>query len=118
MLYHNTKSLAHLLLLASMIVCTAMADSSEDKGECVEELAGIGSCLPYVEGETKNPEPDCCSGLKQAVKSNKKCLCLVIKNRNDPDLGIQMNVTSALNLPKVCSAPTNVSKCPGNKVRG
>ncbi|KAJ8565680.1 hypothetical protein K7X08_008256 [Anisodus acutangulus] len=52
------------------------------------------------------------TGLKQVLKANEKCLCLLIKDRNDPDLGLQLNVTLALTLPTVCQAPANISECP------
>lgn len=97
-----------------MIVWNGMADSSKDKDECTSQITGLASCLPYVEGEGKTPAPDCCDGLKTLLNTNKKCLCLIIKDRNDPDLGgIQINVTLALGLPTVCNAPANISKCPG-----
>ncbi|XP_057453332.1 non-specific lipid transfer protein GPI-anchored 14-like isoform X2 [Lotus japonicus] len=113
MFSHNKKALLHFMLLASMIVGIAMADSSTDKQECTEQLTGLATCLPYIQGESKAPPPDCCSGLKQVLKQNKKCLCLIIKDRNDPDLGgLMINVTSALSLPTVCNAPANISKCP------
>ncbi|KAK7313827.1 hypothetical protein VNO77_39029 [Canavalia gladiata] len=113
MWYHNTKVLAHLLLVATMVVSNAVGDSSKDKEECAEQLAGLATCLPYVGGQAKTPTPDCCSGLKQVLKNNKKCLCVIIKDRNDPDLGgLQINVTLALSLPTACNAPANISKCP------
>ncbi|XP_058744328.1 non-specific lipid transfer protein GPI-anchored 14-like [Vicia villosa] len=113
MLHHNTNSMVHFLLLASMIIGIGMSDSSKDKQECTEQLASLATCLPYVEGEGKTPATDCCDGLKTLLKTNEKCLCLIIKDRNDPDLGgIVINVTLALNLPKVCNAPANVSRCP------
>ena len=71
------------------------------------------TCLPYVGRQAKAPTPDCCTGLKQVLKDNKKCLCVIIRDRNDPELGLQINVTLALGLPSVCHAPTNVSQCPG-----
>ncbi|OMO94144.1 Plant lipid transfer protein/Par allergen [Corchorus olitorius] len=91
-----------------------MADSAQDKDkeECTQQLVGLATCLPYVSGDAKAPTPDCCSGLKQVLKNNKKCLCVIIKDRNDPDLGLNINVTLALSLPTVCNAPANVSKCP------
>lgn len=105
--------MAYFLLLASMIVGIGMSDSSKEKQECTAQLTGLASCLPYVEGEGKTPAPDCCDGLKTLLKTNKKCLCVIIKDRNDPDLGgIVINVTLALNLPTVCNAPANISKCP------
>ena len=111
--FHYTTSLAYFLLLATVLVGIKMEDSSKDKEECAEQLAGLATCLSYVQGEAKAPTPDCCSGLKQVLKSNKKCLCVIIKDRNDPDLSLQINVTLALSLPTVCNAPANVSKCPG-----
>ncbi|XP_021892207.1 protein YLS3-like isoform X2 [Carica papaya] len=89
-----------------------MGDSSKDKEECAEELVGLATCLPYVGGTAKSPTPDCCSGLKQVLKDNRKCLCVIINDRNDPDLGLQINLTLALHLPIVCHAPANVSQCP------
>ncbi|CAI8607027.1 unnamed protein product [Vicia faba] len=113
MLYHSSNSIFHFLLLASMVIGIGMSDSSKDKQECTDQLASLATCLPYVEGQGKTPATDCCDGLKTLLKTNEKCLCLIIKDRNDPDLGgIVINVTLALNLPKVCNAPANVSKCP------
>ncbi|KAK9015239.1 hypothetical protein V6N11_006356 [Hibiscus sabdariffa] len=105
------------LAVAVMVVASATgvgADSTRDKDkeECTQQLVGLATCLPYVEGSAKAPTPDCCSGLKQVLKNNKKCLCVIIKDRNDPDLGLNLNVTLALALPSVCNAPANVSKCP------
>ncbi|EEF50235.1 lipid binding protein, putative [Ricinus communis] len=90
----------------------AMADADKDKEECAEQLVGLATCLPYVGGNAKSPTPDCCTGLKEVLKNNKKCLCVVIKDRNDPDLGLKINVTLALGLPTVCHATANVSQCP------
>ncbi|KAJ7949076.1 Lipid transfer protein [Quillaja saponaria] len=108
----TTSLLAYLLVLTSMLISSTIADSSKDKEECAEQLTGLATCLPYVGGQAKTPTPDCCSGLKQVLKNNKKCLCVIIADRNDPDLGLQINVTLALSLPTVCDAPANVSKCP------
>ncbi|ESW05462.1 hypothetical protein PHAVU_011G181000 [Phaseolus vulgaris] len=107
------KAMAQLLLAATMVVGIAMGDSSKEKEECTQQLVGLATCLPYVGGQAHAPTPDCCSGLKELLKNNKKCLCVIIKDRNDPDLsGLQINVTLALNLPTACNSPVNVSKCP------
>ncbi|CAA2956726.1 YLS3-like [Olea europaea subsp. europaea] len=95
-----------------MLFGCAKSDDSKDKEECAQSLAGLATCLPYVGGTANAPTPDCCSGLKQVLKTNKKCLCVVIKDRNDPDLGLNINVTLALNLPQACSTPANISQCP------
>lgn len=91
----------------------ANSDAAKDREECTEQLVGLATCLPYVGGNAKAPTPDCCSGLKQVLKTNKKCLCVIIRDRNDPELGLTINVTLALGLPSVCNAPANVSQCPG-----
>ncbi|XP_020963968.1 protein YLS3 [Arachis ipaensis] len=108
---------AYILLLAFVIVGRATVNSTNDKDkeECTQQLGGLATCLPYVGGGgAKAPTPDCCNGLKQVLKNSKKCLCFIIKDRNDPDLGgIQINLTLALGLPTACNAPANISKCPG-----
>ncbi|XP_047977806.1 non-specific lipid transfer protein GPI-anchored 14-like isoform X2 [Salvia hispanica] len=100
--------LASTLMLFTLSVC----DTSKDKEACAQSLVGLATCLPYVGGTAKSPTPDCCNGLKQLLKTNKKCLCVVIKDRNDPDLGLNINVTLALSLPHICNAPANISQCP------
>ncbi|KAK7405795.1 hypothetical protein VNO78_07404 [Psophocarpus tetragonolobus] len=114
MCFHITKAQTLLfMMLTTMVVDIAMEDSSKEKEECTQQLVRLTTCLPYVGGQAEAPTPDCCSGLKQVLKNNKKCLCLIIKDRNDPDLGgLQINVTLALNLPTACNDPLNVSKCP------
>ncbi|PKI65735.1 hypothetical protein CRG98_013882 [Punica granatum] len=87
-------------------------DASKDREECADQLAGLATCLPYVQGEARSPTPDCCGGLKQLLKTSKKCLCVIVKDGNDPQLGLNINVTLALSLPSLCQAPANVSQCP------
>ncbi|XP_076901531.1 non-specific lipid transfer protein GPI-anchored 14-like [Bidens hawaiensis] len=101
------------LLRTIILLChVTFGANDKDKEECTEQLVGLATCLPYVGGNAKSPTPDCCSGLKQVLNTNKKCLCVVIKDRNDPDLGLTINVTLALGLPTVCHTPANVTKCP------
>lgn len=101
------------LVLVWMVISCAMADKAKDREECTNELVGLATCLPYVGGQAKSPTPDCCSGLKQVLKDDKKCLCVIIRDRDDPELGLNINVTLALGLPSVCHASANVSQCPG-----
>ncbi|KAI3681254.1 hypothetical protein L6452_36043 [Arctium lappa] len=101
-----------IILTVALVSGVTSGADDKDKEECTEQLVGLATCLPYVGGNAKSPTPDCCSGLKQVLSTNKKCLCVVIKDRNDPDLGLTINVTLALGLPTVCHAPANVSKCP------
>ncbi|XP_072977506.1 non-specific lipid transfer protein GPI-anchored 14-like [Typha angustifolia] len=102
-------TLSFLLVLSS--IHHVSSDISSDRSECAEQLVGLATCLPYVQGSSKVPTPDCCSGLKQVVGKSPKCLCVLIKDRDNPQLGIKFNVSLALSLPMVCSAPANISEC-------
>ncbi|KAF3330215.1 lipid transfer protein [Carex littledalei] len=75
---------------------------------------GLATCVTFVEGATnaKNPTPDCCAGFKQVVGKGLKCVCILVKDRDEPELGMKINVTLALELPHKCNAPTNISDCP------
>ncbi|WOG82758.1 hypothetical protein DCAR_0101926 [Daucus carota subsp. sativus] len=99
-------------MLVTLFFACATTNDEKDKEECTQQLVGLATCLQYVGGNAKSPTPDCCNGLKQLLKTNRKCLCVIVKDRNDPDLGLDINVTLALGLPSVCHAPANVSQCP------
>ena len=107
-LHPSTLILPFLSVLMSVMVSYTMADAANDREECAQQLVGLATCLPYVGGQAKAPTPDYCTGLKQVLKDNKKCLCVIIRYRNDPELGPQINVTLALGLPSVCHAPAKV----------
>ena len=103
------------LVLTLMLMnydCTE-ADSAEEKQKCAERLIGLATCLPYLGGGAIAPTPDCCDGLRQNIKNNKECLCLFLKDRDDPDLGLKINLTLALRLPSFCKAPDNFYLCTG-----
>ncbi|XP_047148632.1 non-specific lipid transfer protein GPI-anchored 14-like [Vigna umbellata] len=104
----------HMLVLAITLVLVmhAKGESAQEKQKCAESLTGVATCLPYLGGEAKAPTADCCSGLTQALKSNKKCICVILKDRDDPDLGLKINITIAVGLPSLCKTPDNLSQCP------
>nr|DAD42134.1 TPA_asm: hypothetical protein HUJ06_000364 [Nelumbo nucifera] len=108
--YHATLGVWYVLVL--MMVGSVRPDVAQDRSECANQLIGLSTCLPYVGGEAKAPTLDCCTGLKQILDKSKKCLCILVKDRNDPDLGLKINATLALSLPTTCHAPANVSDCP------
>ncbi|XP_042063164.1 non-specific lipid transfer protein GPI-anchored 14-like isoform X2 [Salvia splendens] len=103
-----------VVVLAAMLIAFASCDDhdSKEREECAESVVGLATCLPYVGGTAKSPTPDCCSSLKQVLNTNKKCVCVIIQDRNDPDLGLNINLTLALGLPQACNAPANISQCP------
>ncbi|KAA8520306.1 hypothetical protein F0562_014562 [Nyssa sinensis] len=49
------------------------------------------------------------SGLKQVVKSHKKCLCVIVKYRNDPDLGLNINGSNNSASSPVASVKANTT---------
>ncbi|KAL6129855.1 hypothetical protein ACLB2K_068237 [Fragaria x ananassa] len=108
----SQRAVVVVAMLALFFTTTVKVVDGGAVDECAQQLVGMATCLPYVGGEAMAPTPDCCSGLKQVLNNNKKCLCVIIQDRNDPDLGLQINVTLALGLPSVCHAAANVSKCP------
>ncbi|XP_073157521.1 non-specific lipid transfer protein GPI-anchored 14-like [Henckelia pumila] len=97
-----------LVFLASF----ATSDVDKDKEKCANQVAGLVTCLPYVSGQAKAPPKDCCTGLRQVIQSSPECICLLVKDRDDPSLGLKINATLALSLPSQCQAPANVSDCP------
>lgn len=103
-----------LVLAAAAMVGLAGADFAADRAECADRLMGLATCLTYVEATAtaRAPTPDCCSGFKQVLGASKKCLCVLVKDRDEPALGLKINVTRAMNLPSVCSIPATFSDCP------
>ncbi|KAJ3670178.1 hypothetical protein LUZ60_010502 [Juncus effusus] len=97
-----------LMCMASL----ASSDFAADRAECTNQLMGLATCITYVQGTAKAPTPDCCTGFDKVVGKGLKCLCILVQDRNEPQLGIKFNVSLALELPKKCDVPANVSDCP------
>ncbi|BAS82481.1 Os03g0167000 [Oryza sativa Japonica Group] len=102
-----------MVVAAMAVAAVARGDMSADRTECADQLVGLAPCLQYVQGEAKAPAPDCCGGLRQVLGKSPKCLCVLVKDKDDPNLGIKINATLALALPSACGAThANVSHCP------
>jgi hypothetical protein len=104
-------------LVAAMVAVAVSAagvggDFAADQKECSDKLVSLATCLTFVQGQAPSPTPDCCAGLKTVLQTGRKCLCVLVKDRDDPGLGLKINVTRALGLPAACSAPANISDCP------
>ncbi|KAF9686492.1 hypothetical protein SADUNF_Sadunf03G0164300 [Salix dunnii] len=106
-----TTSAISCILVLLMLVGSAKSDLQQDRAECANQLVGLATCLPYVGGDAKAPTLDCCSGLKQVLDKSEKCLCILIKDRDNPDLGIKFNVSLVAKLPSLCHSPVNVTEC-------
>ncbi|MQL94145.1 hypothetical protein Taro_026798 [Colocasia esculenta] len=112
----KAEGLRRLPLLLTMTLLglwagAARGDFASDQAECAESLVGLSTCLTYVEGTSHAPTPDCCSGLKQVIGKSPKCLCVLIKDRNEPQLGFKIDPNRAISLPSTCNAPVNIYHC-------
>ncbi|CAL5203607.1 unnamed protein product [Lathyrus oleraceus] len=105
----SNKRVTALLLI--MLATLANSDLSKDREECADKLVTLASCLPYVGGDANTPTIDCCTSLKLVLDKTKKCICILIKDRNDPKLGFTLNATLAVHLPTACHIPSNISQC-------
>ncbi|XP_073014891.1 non-specific lipid transfer protein GPI-anchored 14-like [Primulina eburnea] len=111
----ESKTMSSILKLACVLVFLAgfaTSDIDKDKEKCANQLVGLATCLPYVTGQAKSPQKECCTGLKQVIQSSPECICLLVKDKDDPSLGFKINATLALSLPSQCQAPANASDCP------
>ncbi|XP_054820574.1 non-specific lipid transfer protein GPI-anchored 6-like isoform X2 [Prosopis cineraria] len=99
------------LLVLVLLAGFGGSDLAQDRAECTDKLVSLTSCLSYVNGEAKAPTLDCCNGFKDVVERSNKCICILLKDRDDPNLGIKINATLAVKLPSICHAPTNITDC-------
>lgn len=110
------RSCALLVMVVAVAVVgqLAGADFAADRAECADKLMGIATCLTYVQATAtaRAPTPDCCSGFKQVLGTSKKCLCVLVKDRDEPALGLKVNITRAMNLPSACAIAATFSDCP------
>ncbi|MED6180878.1 hypothetical protein PIB30_014212 [Stylosanthes scabra] len=107
----SARNLAFFFTSVLLLVGYGSSDLNQDKQECADKLVGLATCLPYVSAQAKTPTVDCCSGLKDVISKSKRCLCLLIKYHDDPNLGLTINLTLALNLPTACHTPVNITQC-------
>ncbi|KAH7842415.1 hypothetical protein Vadar_005045 [Vaccinium darrowii] len=94
------------IALVTMLWTGARAQSG-----CTTVLLSMAPCLNYVTGASPSPSPSCCSQLASVVRSQPQCLCAAL-NGGGSSLGISINQTLALELPKACNVQTPpVSEC-------
>ncbi|CAI9785679.1 unnamed protein product [Fraxinus pennsylvanica] len=87
-------------------------DGTKAQSGCTTALVGLSPCLNYVSGNSSTPSSSCCSQLSSVVKSQPQCLCSLLNGGGASSLGITINQTLALALPKVCNVQTPpVSRC-------
>nr|CAB3497805.1 unnamed protein product [Digitaria exilis] len=108
------RAIAAVAPLLLLLAGAASGDFAADRAECAGQLMGLATCLTFVQEKAtaRAPTPDCCAGLKQVVAASKKCMCVLVKDRDEPALGFKINVTRAMDLPSLCNDPATFSDCP------
>ncbi|CAH8387981.1 unnamed protein product [Eruca vesicaria subsp. sativa] len=101
------------MCLVFLTVFMAMMSSIRVSAQssCTTTLISMSPCLNYITGNTTSPSQQCCSQLVNVVRSSPDCLCQVL-NGGGSQLGINVNQTQALALPRACNVQTPpVSRC-------
>lgn len=81
--------------------------------DCTNVIISMSPCLNYIQGNSTSPSSGCCTQLASVVRSQPQCLCQVL-NGGGANLGLSINQTQALELPKACNVQTPpVSQCKG-----
>ncbi|XP_023553719.1 non-specific lipid-transfer protein-like protein At5g64080 [Cucurbita pepo subsp. pepo] len=79
--------------------------------DCPAVVYAILPCVNYITiGSTMTmPSEVCCKNVESVMKWNAKCMCVGLKQSES--LGIQLNVTRAIDLPATCGISTPLSDC-------
>ncbi|EOA38560.1 hypothetical protein CARUB_v10010370mg [Capsella rubella] len=109
---HLIRTLIITIVTTSMLLGFGNSDLAQDRDECTNQLIALSTCLPYVGGGAKAPTKDCCAGFNQVITKSEKCVCILVKDKDDPQLGLKINATLAAHLPTAChiTAP-NITEC-------
>ncbi|KAM0038112.1 putative plant non-specific lipid-transfer protein/Par allergen [Helianthus debilis subsp. tardiflorus] len=103
-------NMSHLVL--AFVLLTLCWGGSMAQSGCTSVLIGMAPCLNYVTGSSKTPSSSCCSSLANVVKSQPQCLCTALDGSTLASLGININKSTALGLPRACNVKTPpVSRC-------
>ncbi|KAK7405933.1 hypothetical protein VNO78_07545 [Psophocarpus tetragonolobus] len=90
-----------LVLVVIAMLCSGAAAQSS----CTNVLVSLSPCLNYITGNSSTPSSACCSQLASVVRSQPQCLCQVL-NGGGSSLGININQTQALAMPRACNVQT------------
>ncbi|KAK8585674.1 hypothetical protein V6N13_050647 [Hibiscus sabdariffa] len=91
--------------LVMVTIALLWARSMAAKPDCIDVVITMAPCIDYVTGNSSAPSAACCSQLATVVRSDVRCLCVVI-NGGGPSLGVEINQTLALALPQLCNVKT------------
>ncbi|CAI9775905.1 unnamed protein product [Fraxinus pennsylvanica] len=88
-----------------ILVATFWGGINAQSRDCTNSIISMSPCLNYVTGNSSSPSPGCCTQLGTIVRSQPECLCQVL-NGGGSSLGLEINQTQALALPKACNVQT------------
>ncbi|KAD5803678.1 hypothetical protein E3N88_15038 [Mikania micrantha] len=100
---HQNTSRVSMILVITMAAMYQGA-TAQSSG-CTSVLISLSPCLNYISGNTSTPSSGCCTQLASVVRSQPQCLCQVL-NGGGSSLGLTINQTQALELPKACNVQT------------
>nr|AAM64671.1 unknown [Arabidopsis thaliana] len=96
-----------ILFIALMRVMSIVSAQSS----CTNVLISMAPCLSFITQNTSLPSQQCCNQLAHVVRYSSECLCQVLDGGGS-QLGINVNETQALALPKACHVQTPpASRC-------
>ncbi|KAK9058466.1 hypothetical protein SSX86_023308 [Deinandra increscens subsp. villosa] len=93
-----------MMLVITMAAIYQGATAQSSSG-CTSVLISMSPCLNYISGNTSTPSSSCCTQLANVVRSQPECLCQVL-NGGGSSMGLNINQTQALELPKACNVQT------------
>ncbi|KAJ0249017.1 Non-specific lipid transfer protein GPI-anchored 5 [Hirschfeldia incana] len=99
------------LMLLTVLMAVMPSTRVSAQSSCTNALISMAPCLNYITGNTTSPSQQCCSQLGNVVQSSPDCLCQAL-NGGGSQLGLNINQTQALALPRACNVQTPpVSSC-------
>ncbi|KAH0874096.1 hypothetical protein HID58_071458 [Brassica napus] len=112
--YNQNRQMLALFITAAIMFLGVRSDLNQDIKGCQDSMSDLYSCLPFVTSKAKAPDSTCCTTLKEKINKGqtKRCLCTLVKDRDDPGLGFKVDANRAMSLPSTCHVPANISQCP------
>lgn len=114
------------LLVAAALVTTAllgppMASGQQPAASCTASLlTSFTPCFSFLTSNSSNGSPptrECCRSLAALVNASTGCACLVLTGAVPlPALGVPVNRTLAVSLPKACDSLSVPLQCRGTSV--
>ncbi|KAF3651276.1 non-specific lipid transfer protein GPI-anchored 5 [Capsicum chacoense] len=97
------KMLTSAVFVVLAIIAIQVSGQSDD---CQQVIVGLAPCLDYIQGNATKPSSGCCTQLATIVKNQPQCLCQVVNGGSASSMGINVNQTQAMALPKACNVQT------------